>query len=155
MCNGSRHSKSSNCVSARQSAIENQRHEYVMTTPMDDTLTAIGRQLSVAHLPTVLEPLPRELNDLVAHASVAPTRPMDCRFLLRGPMAVGHDAPSTCWREAPALGHTGSTRIVITPYGIMADVVAYDRLYRRDCRHARGYPQVRPCQVLRRPDTYP
>jgi hypothetical protein len=97
-----------------------------MTTPMDDTLTAIGRQLSVAYLPTVLEPLPRELNDLVAHASVAPTRPMDCRFLLRGPMAVGHDAPTTCWREAPALGHTGSTRIVITPYGIMADVVAYD-----------------------------
>ena len=37
-----------------------------MTTPMDDTLTAIGRQLSIAYLPTVLEPLPRELNDLVA-----------------------------------------------------------------------------------------
>jgi hypothetical protein len=36
-----------------------------MITPMDDTLTAIGRQLSVAYLPTVLEPLPRELNDLV------------------------------------------------------------------------------------------
>jgi hypothetical protein len=33
---------------------------------MDDTLTAIGRQLSVAYLPTVLEPLPRELNDLAA-----------------------------------------------------------------------------------------
>jgi hypothetical protein len=33
---------------------------------MDDTLAAIGRQLSVAYLPTVLEPLPRELNDLVA-----------------------------------------------------------------------------------------
>ena len=37
-----------------------------MTAPMDDTLTAIGRQLSVAYLPTVLEPLPRELSDLVA-----------------------------------------------------------------------------------------
>ena len=37
-----------------------------MTTRMDDTLTAIGRQLSVAYLPTVLEPLPRGLNDLVA-----------------------------------------------------------------------------------------
>ena len=37
-----------------------------MTKPMDDTLTAIGRQLSVAYLPTVMEPLPRELNDLVA-----------------------------------------------------------------------------------------
>jgi hypothetical protein len=37
-----------------------------MTAAMDDTLTAIGRQLSVAYLPTVLEPLPRELSDLVA-----------------------------------------------------------------------------------------
>jgi hypothetical protein len=51
---------------ASQSAIGNQKQEYVMTTPMDNTLTAIGRQLSVAYLPTVLEPLPRELNDLVA-----------------------------------------------------------------------------------------
>ena len=46
--------------------METQRQEYVMTTPMDDTLTVMGRQLSVAFLPTVLEPLPRELNDLVA-----------------------------------------------------------------------------------------
>ena len=37
-----------------------------MTAPTDDTLTAIGRQLSITYLPTVLEPLPRELNDLVA-----------------------------------------------------------------------------------------
>ena len=37
-----------------------------MTTPTDNTFTAIGRQLSVACLPTVLEPLPRELKDLVA-----------------------------------------------------------------------------------------
>jgi hypothetical protein len=44
-----------------QSAIENQGQEYVMTTPMDDTLTAIGRQLFITYLPTVLEPLPREL----------------------------------------------------------------------------------------------
>jgi hypothetical protein len=36
-----------------------------MTTPMDHTLAAIGRQLSVAYLPTVREPLPRELEDLV------------------------------------------------------------------------------------------
>jgi hypothetical protein len=32
---------------------------------MDHTLAAIGRQLSVAYLPTVREPLPRELEDLV------------------------------------------------------------------------------------------
>ena len=37
-----------------------------MTALMDDTLSAIGRQLSVAYLPTVQEPLPRELKDLVA-----------------------------------------------------------------------------------------
>ena len=36
-----------------------------MTTPMDHTLAAIGRQLSVAYLPAVREPLPRELEDLV------------------------------------------------------------------------------------------
>jgi hypothetical protein len=40
------------------------------------------------------------------------------------PWRVGHDPPSTYSSEAPALGLTGSTRIVITPYGIMADVVA-------------------------------
>jgi len=36
-----------------------------MTPPMDDTLTAIGHQLSAAYLPTVQEPLPREFKDLV------------------------------------------------------------------------------------------
>ena len=36
-----------------------------MTAPMDDTLNAIGRQLSVAYVPTLREPLPRELKDLV------------------------------------------------------------------------------------------
>jgi hypothetical protein len=61
-----------------------------------------------------------------AFASAAPTRRADCGFVLRGPMEVGYDARSTYWREATALGLTGSTRIVITPYGIMADVVAYD-----------------------------
>jgi hypothetical protein len=37
----------------------------VMSTRMDDTLAPIGRELSVAYLPTVREPLPRELEDLV------------------------------------------------------------------------------------------
>ena len=45
-----------------------------MTKPMDETLTAIGRQLSIAYLPTVLEPLPRELNDLVAQLVAFETR---------------------------------------------------------------------------------
>lgn len=37
-----------------------------MSMPMNDTLIAIGRQLSVAYLPTLAEPLPRELQDLLA-----------------------------------------------------------------------------------------
>jgi hypothetical protein len=37
-----------------------------MSMPMNDTLTAIGRQLSIAYLPTLAEPLPRELQDLLA-----------------------------------------------------------------------------------------
>ena len=37
-----------------------------MRALMKDTLAAIGRELSVAYLPTVREPLPSELNDLVA-----------------------------------------------------------------------------------------
>jgi hypothetical protein len=37
-----------------------------MTALTNDTLSAIGRQLSVAYLPTVREPLPTELKDLVA-----------------------------------------------------------------------------------------
>jgi hypothetical protein len=37
-----------------------------MTALTNDTLSAIGRQLSDTYLPTVREPLPRELEDLVA-----------------------------------------------------------------------------------------
>jgi hypothetical protein len=36
-----------------------------MTALTDDALSAIGRQLSFAYMPTVQEPLPRELKDLV------------------------------------------------------------------------------------------
>jgi hypothetical protein len=36
-----------------------------MRTPTHDILAAIGRELSVTYLPTVREPLPRELADLV------------------------------------------------------------------------------------------
>jgi hypothetical protein len=36
-----------------------------MSTQMDDTLAAIGHELLIAYLPTVREPLPRELADLV------------------------------------------------------------------------------------------
>ena len=40
---------------------------YVMRALTKHTLTAIGRELSAAYLPTVREPLPSELKDLVAH----------------------------------------------------------------------------------------
>jgi hypothetical protein len=36
-----------------------------MTALTNDTLNAIGRQLSDTYLPTVREPLPRELKDLL------------------------------------------------------------------------------------------
>jgi hypothetical protein len=36
-----------------------------MNPPIDDTPSAIGRELSAAYSPTVREPLPRELKDLV------------------------------------------------------------------------------------------
>ena len=36
-----------------------------MTKPLNDTLTAIGRQLPAAYLPTVQDPLPREIEDLL------------------------------------------------------------------------------------------
>ena len=39
------------------------------------TLTAIGRELSAAYLPTVREPLPRELEDLVAQLVAFEMRP--------------------------------------------------------------------------------
>ena len=48
-----------------------------MTAPMDDTLTAIGRQLSTAYLPIVQEPLPRELKDLLAQLVASEMRKQD------------------------------------------------------------------------------
>jgi hypothetical protein len=45
-----------------------------MTAPKDHTLAAIGRQLSVTYLPTVREPLPRELEDLVVQLVAFETR---------------------------------------------------------------------------------
>ncbi len=62
-----------------------------------------------------------------AFASVSPTRPSDCGFTLRGPMeAPGQDASASYWREAAALGLSGVSRLVVTPHGVMADVVTND-----------------------------
>ena len=56
-----------------------------MTAPMDDTLTAIGRQLSTAYLPIVREPLPRELKDLLAQLVASEMRKRDS---IASPLAI-------------------------------------------------------------------
>ena len=52
-----------------------------MTVLVDDTLNVIGRQLSVAYLPTVREPLPRELKDLVMQLVAFETRKRGSRAI--------------------------------------------------------------------------
>jgi hypothetical protein len=43
-------------------------------------------------------------------------------FILRGPMIHGQQF----WREAPALGLTGTSEIILGPHGIVSERVAYD-----------------------------
>ena len=62
------------------------------------TLTAIGRQLSVAYLPTVHEPLPSELKDLVAQLVASEMR-------RRGSSARLAEAPQLVERQS--LGRHG------------------------------------------------
>jgi hypothetical protein len=45
-----------------------------MTQPIDDTPSAIGRDLSAAYLPIVREPLPRELKNLVLQLAASEMR---------------------------------------------------------------------------------
>ena len=59
------------------------------------TLTAIGRQLSVAYLPTVHEPLPSELKDLVAQLVASEMR-------RRGSSARLTEALQLVWRQPVA-----------------------------------------------------
>jgi hypothetical protein len=72
--------------------------------------------------------LPKYFEILCSRFGVtAPTAQKDLAFALRGPM----DGPSgelvrQYSREAPRLGLTGVTWIVVTPRGILADSVAYD-----------------------------
>jgi hypothetical protein len=64
-----------------------------------DTLNAIGRELSVAYLPTVREPLPSELEDLVAQLVAFEVR-------RRGSSARSADAfaeaPQPAWTQSVA-----------------------------------------------------
>ena len=46
----------------------------------------------------------------------------DVAFILRGPM-IG---TQQFWREAPALGLTGTSEIILGPHGIVSERVAYD-----------------------------
>ena len=48
----------------------------------------------------------------------------DVAFLLRGPMIGTHG--QQFWREAPALGLTGTSGIILGPHGIVSERVAYD-----------------------------
>jgi len=59
------------------------------------TLTAIGRQPSVAYLPTVHEPLPSELKDLVAQLVASEMR-------RRGSSARLTEALQLVWRQPVA-----------------------------------------------------
>ena len=46
----------------------------------------------------------------------------DVAFILRGPMIHGQQF----WREAPALGLTGASEIILGPHGIVSERIAYD-----------------------------
>ena len=46
----------------------------------------------------------------------------DVAFILRGPMIHGQQF----WREAPALGLTGTSEIILGPHGIVSERIAYD-----------------------------
>src|SRR5262245_27734162 len=49
----------------------------------------------------------------------------DFAFFLRGPV----DGPAVTqqfWREAPRIGLTGTAQIVVGPYGVISEQVAYD-----------------------------
>jgi hypothetical protein len=57
-------------------------------------------------------------------ARAGATKRRDVAFILRGPMIGMHRLEF--WREAPALGLTGSSEIVIGPQGIVSERVVYD-----------------------------
>ena len=48
----------------------------------------------------------------------------DVAFILHGPMTGTHGRQF--WREAPRLGLTGTSELVVGPHGIVAERVAYD-----------------------------
>jgi hypothetical protein len=65
------------------------------------------------------------LRSRFAAAGVA--RPQDLAFMLRGPMpGPRHAARRLYWREAPHLGLTGESEVLVTQRGIATEVVAYD-----------------------------
>jgi hypothetical protein len=52
------------------------------------------------------------------------TKRRDVAFILRGPMIGTHG--QQFWREAPELGLTGTSEIILGPHGIVSERVAYD-----------------------------
>jgi hypothetical protein len=57
-------------------------------------------------------------------ARAGATKRRDVAFILRGPMISTQRRQF--WREAPALGLTGSSEIILGPHGIVSERVAYD-----------------------------
>jgi len=52
--------------------------------------------------------------------------PAQPAFYLRGPIDGYAQGEFTFFREAPQLGLTGITRILVGPHGVMTETVAYD-----------------------------
>ena len=57
-------------------------------------------------------------------ARAGATKRRDVAFILCGPMIGTHG--QQFWREAPALGLTGTSEIILGPHGIVSERVAYD-----------------------------
>jgi hypothetical protein len=76
-----------------------------MTSPTDDILTAVGRQLSDHYLPTVQEPLPSELRDLVVRLVAFETceRGSSARTSAAMQFATTQLAPDAGWAD-PSTG---------------------------------------------------
>lgn len=62
------------------------------------------------------------LHERFAHAGAMKRR--DVAFILRGPVVGTHGLQF--WREAPGIGLTGMSEIVVGPHGIVAERTAYD-----------------------------
>jgi hypothetical protein len=88
------------------------------------------------------------LRSRFAVAGVA--RVQDLAFTLRGPMlGPSHGAWRQYWREAPHLGLTGVSDIIVTHRGVAAEAVAYD--LNMACEALLGHSCREDCRLTERP----